>query len=74
MILHCKNAEMTIILLTVYNLCYFFFSDPNMFQIKKKNFFSIFYFYFFPSSDLNILRKKIRKPSIKKNKALPFYL
>ena len=41
MILHCKNAEMTIILsflhfysVKSYNFCYFFFSDPNMFQIK----------------------------------------
>ena len=41
MILHCKNAEMTILLsflhfysVKSYNFCYFFFSDPNMFQIK----------------------------------------
>ena len=41
MILHCKNAEMTILLsflhfynVKSYNFCYFFSSDPNTFQIK----------------------------------------
>ena len=50
MILHCKNAEMTILhcknaevtissflhfySVKSYNFCLFFFSDPNMFQIK----------------------------------------
>ena len=40
MILHCKNAEMTIIVISAFLQCkiiqflYFFFSDPNMFQIN----------------------------------------
>ena len=37
-----------------------------MFQIKQKNIFSNFYFYFFPSSDLDILRKKSVNQVLKK--------
>ena len=76
LILHCKNAETTILLsflhfysVESYIFCYFFSPIQICFRLNKKIFFSNFYF--FPSSDLNtcILRKKIRKPSIKKNKA-----
>ena len=71
MILHCKNAEMTILLsflhfysVKSYNFCYFFSPIQICFRLNKKKFFSNFYF--FPSCDLNILRKKIHTPSIKK--------
>ena len=50
-------------------LVYFFPPIQICFRLNKKNFFSNFYFYFF-LSNLNVLRKKISKPSIKKNKAL----
>ena len=35
-----------------YNFCYFFFSDPNMFQIKSIFFKSNFYFNFLPPPTL----------------------
>ena len=64
MILHCKNAEMTILLsflhfyrVKSYNFCYFFSLIQICFRLNKKKFFSNLYFYFFPSSDLNILKK-----------------
>ena len=70
MILHCKNAEMTISLsflhfysVKSYNFCYFF-SPIQCFRLNKKNFFSNFYF--FPSSDLNILKKKSVNQVLKK--------
>ena len=66
MILHCKNAEMTILLsflhlyrVKSYNFCYFFSSIQICFRLNKKKFFSNFYFYFFPSSDHNILKKNL---------------
>ena len=73
MILHCKNAEMTILLsflhfysVKSYNFCYFFSPIQICFRLNKKNFFSNFYFYFFPSDDLNILRKKSVNQVLKK--------
>ena len=73
MILHCKNAEITILLsflhfysVKSYIFCCCFFSDPNVFEINKKKFFSNFIFIFFPSSDLNILKKKSVNQVLKK--------
>ena len=67
MILHFKNAEMTILLsfLHFYSVksykfcCYFFLRSKYVSDQIKKNYFSNFYFYFFPSSDLNILKKNL---------------
>ena len=65
MILHCKNAEMTIFLsflhlygVKSYNFYYFFSSIQICFRLNKTIFLVIFVFIF--------LEKKIRKPSIKK--------
>ena len=73
MILHCKNAEMTILLsflhfysVKSYNFCYFFSPIQICFRSNNKKNNNNFYFYFFPSSALNILKKKICKSSIKK--------
>ena len=42
-----------------YNFCYFLFLQSKYVSDKiKKKFLVIFYFHFFPSSDLNILKKK----------------
>ena len=65
MILHCKNAEMTILLSFLhfyseksYNFCFVLFSPVQIcFRLNKKFFFSNSYFHFFPSSDLDILKK-----------------
>ena len=61
MILHFKNAEISAFLqCKIVQFLLFFFSDPNMIQIKcKKKFLVIFIFIFFPSSDLNILKKNL---------------
>ena len=73
MILHCKNAEMTIIVISAFLQCkiiqflLFFFSPIQIcFRLNKKKFFSNFCFYFFPSSDLNILKKKSVNQVLKK--------
>ena len=64
MILHYKNAEMTILLsflhfysVKSYNFRYFFSPIQICFRLNKKIFLVIFIFIFFPSSDLNILEK-----------------
>ena len=74
MILHCKNAEMTILMsflhfysVKIIQFLLFFFSPIQIcFRLNKKNFFNNFYFYFFPSSDLNILKKKSLNQVLKK--------
>ena len=63
LILHGKNAEMTVVISAflqckIIQFLLFLFSPIQIcFRLNKKNFFSNFYFYFFPSSDLNILKK-----------------
>ena len=61
MILHGKNAEMTILLsflhfcrVKSYNFCYFFspIQIHVCFRLNKKNFFSNFIFIFFPPPTL----------------------
>ena len=59
MILHCKNAEMTILLsflhfysVKSYNFCYFFSPIQICFELNKKNILVIFSFIFFPPPTL----------------------
>ena len=73
MILHCKNPEMTILLsflhfysVKSYNFCYSFSPIQICFRLNKKKILVIFIFYFFPSSDLNILKKKSVNQVLKK--------
>ena len=60
MILHCKNAEMTILLsflhfyrVKSYNFCYFFFSERKyVSDLIKKIFLGILFLFFFPPPTL----------------------
>ena len=81
MILQCKNAEMTILLsflhfysVKSYNFCYFFSLIQICFRLNEKKFFSNFYCYFFPSSDINILKKKSVNQVLKKIRPKVLYL